>query len=52
MYWDVVEAKVLGSLEFAVTFADGLNGKVKILPTHLYGVFEKLRDPGFSRSCG
>jgi hypothetical protein len=47
MYWDVVEAKVMGSLEFAVTFADGLSGKVKILPTHLYGVFEKLRDPEF-----
>jgi len=47
MYWDVVEATVLGSLEFAVTFADGLSGKVKILPTHLYGVFEKLRDPDF-----
>ena len=49
MYWDVVEAKVLGSLEFAVTFADGLSGKVKILPSHLYGVFEKLRDPDFFR---
>ena len=47
MYWDVVEAKVLGYLEFAVTFADGLNGRVKILPTHLYGVFEKFRDPDF-----
>ena len=47
MYWDVVEANVLGTLEFAVTFADGLSGKVKILPTHLYGVFEKLRDPDF-----
>jgi len=47
MYWDVVEARVLGYLEFAVTFADGLSGRVKILPTHLYGVFEKLRDPDF-----
>ena len=47
MYWDVVEAKVLGSLEFAVTFADGLSGRVKFLPSHLYGVFEKLREPDF-----
>lgn len=39
MYWDVVEARVLGSLEFAVTFADGLSGKVKILPSHLFGEF-------------
>lgn len=30
-----------------MTFADGLSGKVKILPTHLYGVFEKLRDLDF-----
>lgn len=47
MYWDVVEARVLGTLEFSVTFDDGLSGRVKILPSHLYGVFEKLRDPDF-----
>ena len=45
MHWDVVSAKVESHLEFTVTFADGLTGKVKMLPSHLYGVFEKLKDP-------
>ncbi|MBF0437930.1 MAG: hypothetical protein HQL93_02295, partial [Magnetococcales bacterium] len=43
MYWNVVEAKVLDHLEFAVTFADGLSGQVRLLPSHLYGVFEVLK---------
>lgn len=47
MYFDVIEAKIIRHLEFAVTFADGLTGAVKILPSHLYGVFEKLKDPVF-----
>ncbi|MBF0341016.1 MAG: DUF2442 domain-containing protein [Magnetococcales bacterium] len=47
MYWDVVEARVLDHLEFVVTFADGLSGRVRMLPSHLYGVFEVLKDPGF-----
>ncbi|MEO5350911.1 MAG: DUF2442 domain-containing protein [Magnetococcus sp. YQC-3] len=45
MYWDVVEAKVLNHLEFVVTFADGLTGRVQLLPSHLRGVFERLKDP-------
>lgn len=45
MYWDVVEAKVLDHLEFMVTFADGMTGRVRMLPSHLRGVFEKLKDP-------
>ncbi len=45
MHWDVVEAKVIGDLEFSVRFADGLTGKVRLLPSHLYGVFERLKDP-------
>ncbi|NTU42361.1 MAG: DUF2442 domain-containing protein [Nitrospirales bacterium] len=45
MYWDVISAKIIGHLEFTVTFADGLNGKVRMLPSHLFGVFEKLKDP-------
>jgi len=45
MHWDVVEAKVTGELEFAVRFADGLTGKVHLLPSHLDGVFERLKDP-------
>lgn len=47
MYLDVIDAKVTRHLEFFVTFSDGLSGVVKILPTHLYGVFEKLKDPDF-----
>jgi len=45
MYWDVVSAKTTKHLEFIVTFADGLTGTVRILPSHLFGVFEKLKDP-------
>ena len=26
-------------------FADGLTGKVRMLPSYLFGVFEKLKDP-------
>jgi uncharacterized protein YkvS len=45
MHWDVISAEVINHLEFAVTFADGLTGKVRLLPSHLFGVFEKLNDP-------
>ncbi|MBF0184494.1 MAG: DUF2442 domain-containing protein [Magnetococcales bacterium] len=45
MYWDVVEAKILDHLEFAVTFADGLSGQVRLLPSCLHGVFAPLQDP-------
>ncbi|MBF0262968.1 MAG: DUF2442 domain-containing protein [Magnetococcales bacterium] len=45
MHWDVVEAKILDHLEFSVTFADGLSGRVQLLPSHLSGVFSVLRDP-------
>lgn len=49
MYWNIVEAKVIDHLEFVVTFADGLSGRVRLLPSHLYGVFEVLKDPAFFR---
>jgi len=40
MRWeDVVSVRVIAHLEFEVTFTDGLTGKVRILPTHLFGVF-------------
>jgi hypothetical protein len=45
MRWNVVSAKIINHLEFAVTFADGLTGRVRLLPSHLFGVFEKLKDP-------
>ena len=47
MYFDVIEAKITRHLEFAVNFSDGLTGAVKILPSHLYGVFEALKDTEF-----
>ena len=43
--WDVVSATVTDHLEFAVTFADGLSGRVRLLPSHLHGVFAPLGDP-------
>lgn len=47
MYYDVIEANVIGELSFFVRFKDGLSGKVQFLPTSLYGVFEKLKNPDF-----
>jgi hypothetical protein len=45
MEWDVISATIINHLEFSVTFADGLTGRVKMLPSHLFGVFERLHDP-------
>jgi len=45
MHWDVISATIVDHLEFTVTFADGLTGRVRMLPSHLFGVFEKLKDP-------
>ena len=45
MDWEVVSAAVIEHLEFSVTFADGLSGRVRLLPSHLYGVFAPLSDP-------
>ena len=49
MDWDVVSATVIEHLEFSVTFADGLSGRVRMLPSHLYGVFAPLGDPAVFR---
>ncbi len=43
--YDVVEVKALGQLKLGVRFADGLAGIVSFMPSHLYGVFEPLKDP-------
>jgi len=43
-YPEVVDARVTGDLEFAVRFADGLEGRVRFRESHLYGVFEPLKD--------
>ena len=47
MYWDVTQAEIIKHLEFSVTFADGLCGRVRMQPSHLYGVFAPLQDPDF-----
>ncbi len=47
MYYDVIEARVIGTLAFEVRFSDGLSGNVRFLPSCLYGVFEKLRNPDY-----
>lgn len=47
MYYDVIEAQIIGELSFVVRFSDGLSGKVQFLPSYLYGVFEKLKNPDF-----
>lgn len=47
MHWDVIKAEMIGDLRFSVCFADGLQGIVEFRPSHLYGVFEKLKDPEF-----
>ena len=46
--WDVVEAKIIDGHLIAVTFADGLQGKVhmgRLINSQDDGVFERLRDP-------
>lgn len=43
--YDVVEVKALDGLKLRVRFADGLSGTVCLKPSHLYGVFEPLKDP-------
>ena len=43
--YDVVEVKALDNLKLRVRFADGVSGTVRIMPSHLYGVFEALKHP-------
>jgi Protein of unknown function (DUF2442) len=46
--WDVVEVKIIGEHLIAVTFADGLQGKVhmgRLINSKDAGIFERLRDP-------
>ncbi len=45
MYYDVTEARALEHLRLAVRFRDGVSGEVVFKPSHLFGVFEALKDP-------
>ena len=44
---DVVCVKVVAPLTLFVEFDDGVKGEVRFEDSHLYGVFEKLRDSEF-----
>jgi hypothetical protein len=44
---DVISVKPIGSLKLYVEFEDGVKGEVRFEESHLYGVFEQLRDPDF-----
>jgi Protein of unknown function (DUF2442) len=45
MNWTVVAVQPIHPGTLAVRFADGTEGRVRLEPTHLYGVFEPLKDP-------
>ena len=45
MHYDVIQVKPLGHLRLAISFRDGLRGEVELRESHLYGVFEALKDP-------
>ncbi len=47
MEWDVVDLKTGDDWNMQVRFADGTEGSVKFEQSHLYGVFESLKDPNF-----
>jgi hypothetical protein len=49
MHYDVMQVKPLGHLRLAVWFKDGLSGEIELRESHLYGVFEALKDPEFFR---
>ena len=45
MNYKVVSVRPLEHLRLEVRFADGLSGEVVFMESHLYGVFEALKDP-------
>lgn len=47
MCWDVVEVRAEGDHQLFVRFADGVSGRVKLMPEKLSGVLAPLRDRGF-----
>ena len=42
---DVVGVQVVVPMALQVRFADGTAGQVRFEPSHLFGVFEALKDP-------
>jgi len=47
MEWDVIEIRTKPDLSMQVRFADGTQGAVRFEQSHLFGVFESLKDPVF-----
>lgn len=45
MHYKVVSVTPREHLRLAVRFADGVTGEVVFKESHLYGVFEALKDP-------
>lgn len=45
MSYNVISVKPVEHLKLAVRFADGLSGEVVFKESHLYGVFEALKNP-------
>jgi acyl-CoA-binding protein len=43
MHWNVVSVKPVSSSMIAVSFEDGIEGRVRSEPGHLNGVFEALK---------
>ncbi len=43
MYWDVVDISPIATREWAVRFADGLSGTIRMDLSFCTGVFESLR---------
>lgn len=50
--WDVIKVEAIAPLTLFVEFEDGLKGHVRFKPSHLRGVFEKLKDPDYFRQVG
>lgn len=44
MHWDINEIKYMGNRTFAVKFADGLTGTMRLAPSYCAGVFRPLLD--------
>lgn len=49
---DVISVTPISHLTLFVEFEDGVKGNVRFEESHLYGVFEKLRDPEFFKQVG
>jgi len=47
MYWDVTKVVPEKHLILFVCFADGVEGRVRFLPSHLTGVFRPLQQKEF-----